>query len=148
MIVSLRTAILAPILASTLACAGPLMPHEPDVIDVTLPVPADRVTTAVVQVLTDGGYDVDRTDDQTLTTGYREEIPGPWDWLWRWRFGTGRSRVEANVTAATEQTTRLRLSVQYEGKDGLFTQWEDSPTALPQSAENQLRLIKNALRIL
>lgn len=39
MIVSLRTAILAPLLASTLACAGPLMPHEPDVIDVTLPAP-------------------------------------------------------------------------------------------------------------
>jgi hypothetical protein len=124
------------------------MPHDPDVIDVTLPVPADRVKTAVVQVLTDGGYDVDRKDDQTLTTGYREEIPGPWNWLWRWRFGTGRSRVEANVTPDTDQTTRLRLSVQYEGKDGLLTRWEDSPTALPQSAENQLRLIKNALQLL
>ena len=145
---SLRGAILAPLLASTLACAGPAMPHDPDVIDVTLPAPADRVKTAVVQVLTDGGYDVDRKDDQTLTTSYREEIPGPWDWLWRWRFGTGRSRVEANVTPASDQTTRLRLSVQYEGKDGLFTRWEDSPTALPQSAENQLRLIKNALQIL
>lgn len=148
MTVSLRLAILAPLLASALACAGPAMPHDPDVIDVTLPVSADRVKTAVVQVLTDGGYDVDRKDDQTLTTGYREEIPGPWDWLWRWRFGTGRSRVEANVTPDTDQTTRLRLSVQYEGKDGLFTRWEDSPTALPQSAENQLRLIKNALQLL
>lgn len=148
MTVSLRIAILVPLLASALACAGPAMPHDPDVIDVTLPVPADRVKTAVVQVLTDGGYDVDRKDDQTLTTGYREEIPGPWDWLWRWRFGTGRSRVEANVTPDTDQTTRLRLTVQYEGKDGLFTRWEDSPTALPQSAENQLRLIKNALQLL
>lgn len=148
MIVSLRKVIVASFLALTLGCAGPLMPRDPDVIDVTLPAPADRVTNVVVQVLTDGGYAVDREDDQTLTTGYRKEIPGPWDWLWRWRFGTGRSRVEANVTTATEQTTRLRLSVQYEGKDGLFTQWEDSPTALPQSAENQLRLIKNALQIL
>lgn len=148
MIVSLRKVIVASFLALTLACAGPLMPHEPDVIDVTLPAPADRVTNVVMQVLTDGGYAVDREDDQTLTTGYRKEIPGPWDWLLRWRFGTGRSRVEANVTPDTEQTTRLRLSVQYEGKDGLFTQWEDSPTALPQSAENQLRLIKNALQIL
>jgi hypothetical protein len=124
------------------------MPHDPDVIDVTLPAPADRVTTAVVQVLTDRGYDVDRKDNQTLTTGYREETSGPWNWLLNWRFGTGRSRVEADVQPATEQTTRLRLSVQYEGKDGLFTEWEDSPTALPQSAENQLRLIKNALKIL
>jgi hypothetical protein len=124
------------------------MPHDPDVIDVTLPAPVDRVTTAVVRVLTDGGYDVDRKDDQTLMTGYREETLGPWNWLLNWRFGTGRSRVEADVQPATEQTTRLRLSVQYEGKDGLFTRWEDSPTALPQSAENQLRLIKNVLRIL
>ena len=148
MIVSLRKVIVASFLALTLGCAGPLMPHDPDVIDVTLPAPADRVTNVVVQVLTDGGYAVDREDDQTLTTGYRKEIPGPWDWLLRWRFGTGRSRVEANVSTATEQTTRLRLSVQYEAKDGLFTQWEDSPTALPQSVENQLRLIKNALKIL
>jgi hypothetical protein len=66
----------------------------------------------------------------------------------RWRLGTGRSRVETMVTPASEQSTRLRLIVLYEGKDGIFTQWEDSPTALPQSAENQLRLIKNALQIL
>jgi hypothetical protein len=102
----------------------------------------------VIQVLTDGGYDIDRQDDQNLTTGYRKETPGPWNWLLTWRFGTGRSRVEALVTPASEQSTRLRLNVQYEGKDGLFTKWEDSPTALPQSAENQLRLIKNKLEIL
>lgn len=129
-------------------CAGPAIPHDPDVVDVTLPVPADKVQTAVVQVLTDGGYDVDQRDDQNLTTGYREEMGGPWDWLLRWRFGTGKSRVEALVAEAAEQTTRLRLHVQYEGKDGIFTRWEDSPTALPQSAENQLRLIKKALQIL
>ncbi|MEK7236231.1 MAG: hypothetical protein AAB242_06390 [Nitrospirota bacterium] len=117
-------------------------------IDVMLPAQADRVKTAVIQVLTEGGYAVDRKDDQSLTTGYREEISGPWDWLLRWRFGTGRSRVEAMVTPASEQSSRLRLNVLYEGKDGLFTRWEDSPTALPQSAANQLRLIKNALQLL
>ena len=140
--------LLAAIIVGATACAGPTIPHEPDVVDVTLPAPAEQVRTAVIQVLTDGGYDVDRQDDQNLTTGYREEISGPWDWLLRWRFGTGRSRVDALVTSATEQDTRLRLHVQYEGKDGIFTRWEDSPTALPQSAENQLRLIKNALHIL
>lgn len=139
---------LTALLAWAPGCAGPAIPHDPDVVDVTLPAPADKVQTAVVQVLTDGGYDVDRRDDQNLTTGYREEIRGPWDWLLRWRFGTGRSRVEALVTEASEQSTRLRLHVQYEGKDGMFTRWEDSPTALPQSAENQLRLIKKALQIL
>ena len=140
--------LLAAIIVGATACAGPTIPHEPDVVDVTLPAPAEQVRTAVIQVLTDGGYDVDRQDDQNLTTGYREEISGPWDWLLRWRFGTGRSRVDALVTPATEQDTRLRLHVQYEGKDGIFTRWEDSPTALPQSADNQLRLIKNALHIL
>jgi hypothetical protein len=124
------------------------MSHEPDVVDVTLPAPADQVRTVVIQVLTDGGYDVTQEADQQLRTSYREEIRGPWDGLLRWRFGTGRSRVNAVVTPADEQTSRLRLAVQYEGKDGLFTRWEESPTALPQSAQNQLRLIKNALHIL
>jgi hypothetical protein len=140
--------LLASLIVATVSCAGPPIPHEADVIDVTLPAPAEQVRTVLVQVLEDGGYDVDWQDDQNLTTGYREEIHGPWDWLLRSRFGTGRSRVDALVTPATEQDTRVRLHVQYEGKDGIFTRWEDSPTALPQSAENQLRLIKNALHIL
>jgi hypothetical protein len=140
--------LLASLIVATVSCAGPPIPHEPDVIDVTLSAPAEQVRTVLVQVLEDGGYDVDWRDDQNLTTGYREEIHGPWDWLLRSRFGTGRSRVDALVTPATEQDTRVRLHVQYEGKDGIFTRWEDSPTAVPQSAENQLRLIKNALHIL
>ena len=135
-------------LLASAACAGPSIPHEPDVLDVTLPAPSEQVRTAVIQVLTDGGYDVEQEGDQSLRTGYREEIRSPWDGLLRWRFGTGRSRVNAVVAAADDQSTRLRLHVQYEGKDGLFTRWEKSPSALPQSAENQLRLIKNALRIL
>jgi hypothetical protein len=130
------------------ACAGPPLAHTPDVVDVTLPVTADQVRTAVIQVLTEGGYDVAQEDDQNLTTGYREDIRSPWDGLLHWRFGTGRSRVNAVVTEADQQTSRLRLHVLYEGKDGLFTRWEESPTALPQSAENQLRLIKNALHLL
>ena len=131
------------------ACAGgPPIPYQPDVVDVSLPAPVEQVRTAVIQVLTDGGYEVEQEDEQRLTTGYREEIHSLWDGLLRWRFGTGRSRVNAVVTAADEQSSRLRLQVLYEGKDGLFTQWEESPTALPQSTDNQLRLIKNALRIL
>ncbi len=130
------------------ACAGPPIPHEPDLVDVTLQASADRVTTAVTQILTESGYSVDQTDEQSLTTSYREEISGPWDWLLRWRFGTGRSRVEAMVTPTSESSSRLRLHVLSEGKDGLFTRWEDSPTAQPQSAQNQLRLIKNALQLL
>lgn len=129
-------------------CAGPAIPHEPDTIDVTLAAPLDQVRTAVVQVLTEGGYDVEQRDDQHLTTGLRNETSGPWDWLIRCCFGTGRSRVDALVTQDTETSTRLRLNVLYEGKDGIFTKWEESPTALPQTAENQLRLIKNQLKLL
>jgi hypothetical protein len=143
-----RHLLVASLIIATVSCAGPPIPHDPDVVDVTLPAPVEQVRTVVIQVLENGGYEVDQTDDEDLTTSYREEIRGPWDWLLRWRFGTGRSRVDALVTPLTEQETRLRLHVLYEGKDGLFTQWEDSPTALPQSAENQLRLIKNALHIL
>lgn len=140
--------LLAAVFTVCSACAGPPIPHEADVIDVTLPASADEVRTVVVQVLTDGGYEVEQQDDHTLTTGYRQEIRSPWDGLLRWRFGTGRSRVDALVTSADEQTSRLRLHVRYEGKDGLFTRWEDSPTPLPQSAQNQLRLIRNALHLL
>ena len=130
------------------ACAGPPIPHEPDILDVTLSAPVDQIRSAVVQVLTDGGYDVEQRDEQHLTTGYREDIRGPWDWLLHCCFGTGRSRVDALVTEATDASARLRLNVLYEGKDGLFTRWEESPTALPQSAENQLRLVKNRLKML
>jgi hypothetical protein len=143
----------------TAACAaGPPIPHEPDLVDVTLPAPADRVKAALIRVLTDGGYDVEEVekddaateskDEYALTTGYREEIRSPWDWLLRRRFGTGRSRVDAVVTPADDQTSRVRLHVLYEGKDGILTRWEESQTALPQNAENQLRLIKNVLQIL
>jgi hypothetical protein len=115
---------------------------------VTLSAPADDVRAVLIQVLTDGGYEVEQESDEHWTTGYRKEIPGPWNWLLRWRFGTGRSRVDALLTAPDSQSSRLRLHVYFEGKDGLFTRWEEAPTPLPQSAPNQLRLIKNALRLL
>ena len=81
-------------------------------------------------------------------SGYRGEISGPWGWVLRRRLDAGLSLVEAIVTPASEQSSRLRLNVLYDGKDGIFARWENSPTALPQSAELQLRLIKNALQIL
>ena len=106
-------------------------------IDVTLSAPADRVNTAVIQILIEGGSALDRKDDETLKTGYRGEISGPRGWVLRRRLDTGLSLVEAIVTPAAEQSSRLRLKVLYDGKDGIFTRWEDSPTALPQSAKHQ-----------
>ncbi len=131
-----------------IGCSSMPRSYEPDMIDVTLPASANQVKTAVTDVLTRGGYDVDWKDEQTVSTSYREEAGGPWDWLYRWRFGTIKSRVEAQVTPSSELATRLRLQVLTEGKDGIFTSWDDVQSALPQSAENQLRLIKNALHIL
>jgi len=106
------------------------------------------VKAALTQVLTDSGYDVDWIDEHTLATSARQEIQGPWNWLYRWRFGTIKSRVNATVTAADEQNTALKLEVTSEGKDGIFTSWDQVPSALPQRADNQLRRIKNALQLL
>jgi hypothetical protein len=127
--------------------ARPAIP-EFDVMEVMLPVPADQVKTAVADVLMQGGYDVDQDDDGNVTTGMRQEIRSPWDGLLRWRFGVGKSRVEARVVPQDENTTRLRLQVFYREKDGLFDSWEDAETPLPQSAANEIRLVKNALRLL
>ncbi|MGZ8382944.1 MAG: hypothetical protein ACXWWE_02930 [Nitrospira sp.] len=129
-------------------CAGgPSLP-EPDVMEVLLPIPADQVKTAVADVLTQGGYTVDQDDAGNLTTGMRQEIRSPWNGLLRWRFGVGKSRVDARVVPQDDSTTRLRLQVFYRGKDGLFDSWEEAETPLPQSAANEIRLIKNALRVL
>lgn len=145
----MRSATVALLLAALLtACSSAPRTFEPDIVDVTLPASTERVKTAVTDVLRAGGYEVDWKDAENVSTRYRDEMQNPWEWLYRWRFGTIKSRVEARVTPATEDTTRLRLQVLSEGKDGIFTSWEDVPSALPQSAENQLRLIKNALQIL
>ena len=76
-------------------CAGPPIPHEPDVIDVTLSAQADRVKTAVIQTLTEEGYALDRKDDENLMSGHRGKISGPRDWLLHRHLGTGRSHVDA-----------------------------------------------------
>ncbi len=145
----LRTTPLLVIAAGLLcACGGTQPRHEADAIDAILPIPADQVRETVIDVLAADGYDVKEEDAGRLMTGYRRETRSPWDWMLRWRFGVGRSRVVATVTPTSEATTHLTIHVSYEGKDGMFTAWEASPTPLPQSAANQLRVIKNALRVL
>lgn len=129
-------------------CAGGPPAPEPDVVEVTLPVPAERVKTTLSDVLTQDGYTVDLDDDGNVTTGMRQEIRSPWNGLLRWRFGVGKSRVEARVVPQDETTTRLRLQVFHRGKDGIFDVWEDAETPLPQSAANEIRRLKNALRLL
>lgn len=144
----LRTGILLVTAMLLMSCSGTPHPLPTDLIETRLAAPLDKVKTALTQVLTDGGYDVDWKDDATLETGYREEMHGPWDWLYRWRFGTIKSRVNATVKAADDHSTALKLEVRSEGKDGLFTSWDQVSSAAPQAADNQLRLLKNALQLL
>jgi hypothetical protein len=130
------------------ACsAAPAIP-DLDVVEVSLPAPADQVKMALIDVLTADGYDVEQRNGDILITGAREEIPGPWDWLLRWRFGVGKSRVEATITESGIDDTRMRLQVFHRSKDGIFDGWEDAETPLPQSAANQVRLLKNKLHLL
>lgn len=136
------------VLTAGTGCAGGPPAPEPDVMEVTLPVPAEQVRTALADVLTQGGYTVEQDDAGNVTTGMRQEIRSPWNGLLRWRFGVGKSRVEARVVPQDDQTARVRLQVFHRGKDGLFDSWEDAETPLAQSAANEIRLIKNALRLL
>jgi hypothetical protein len=129
-------------------CSAVQPAPDPDVIDVTLPTPAEEVKLALTEVLTAEGYDVDQQDADMLVTGAREEIQGPWDWLLRWRFGVGKSRVEAKVTALETDSSRMRLQVFHRSKDGIFDAWQEAETPLPQSAINQVRLVKNRLHLL
>lgn len=141
---------IAPVLLAiaVVGCAGGPVAPEPDVMEVTLEAPADKVQTAVTDVLTQGGYSVDQDEAGNVTTGTRQEVGGPWNGLLRWRFGVGKSWVEARIVRQDESTTRLRLQVFYRGKDGIFDTWQDAETPLPQSSANEIRLIKNALRLL
>ena len=128
-------------------CTSVQRPVEPNVVDVTLPAPADRVKAAVTKVLDDDNYDVDWKDGSQLQAGYREEQPSIFDWLVRGRFGVVRSRAEASVTPETDQSSRLRLQISSEGKQTMFEGWGSTAPQVPQSAENKLRLIKNELKI-
>ena len=130
------------------ACSSVHPVPEPDVADVTLPAPAEEVTPALIELLTSGGYDVDEEAMGILMTGWREEIRSPWDWLLRWRFGVGKTRVETQVTSLESDRTRVYMQVFHRSKDGILDSWSEADSPLPQSAANQIRLLKNMLHIL
>jgi len=126
-----------------------------DTAEALLPRPEAQVKTAVLQVLSADGYAIQNNDgqgddgrDQSVTTGYREEIDSVWDWLLRRRFGVGRSWVTATLRQEGEGATRVTIQVTYEGKESLFSAWREYETPLQQSAQNQLRLLRNALGLL
>ncbi len=128
-------------------CAKVQRSIEPDVVDVTLPAPADRVKAAVTKVLGEDDYDVEWSDASQLKTGYRDEQSSIWDFMLKGRLGVVKSRAEASVTPETDQSSRLRLQISSEGKQTMWDRWGPTPPQVPQSAENKLRLIKNELKI-
>ncbi len=131
-------------------CSSLSTQKDADQAQALLPIPEIKVRAAVIQVLQEEGYLVSQGEEggPALTTGYRQEIDSPSDWMLRRRFGTGRSRVDVTLAPEGEAATRLTIQVIYEGKDGLLESWKPYPAPLAQSAENQLRLVKNALGLL
>jgi hypothetical protein len=132
------------------ACAASQPVTKPDLAEVLLPAPEAHVRSAVIQALTDAGYEVDRDDREVreFRTGYRQETESPWDWMLTSWFGTGRTRAEAVLTAESETATRLTIRVWHEGNDGLFASWFPYDPPLAQSAGDHLRVVKNALGLL
>ncbi len=148
-----RTTVLVIAAALMAGCSTPKAQHGPDFVEATLAAPQDRVKAAVIQVLTEGGYTIrdGNESDRVVSAGYRQEIDSIWNWLLFSRFGVTRSQVEATIAPEKESTeiaTRLTIEVTHQGKDSLFSFWRTYDTPLPQSAANQLRLVKNALGLL
>jgi len=132
------------------SCATTQTRGGPDSVEAVLVVPENLVRAAVVQVLTEAGYEVGGEDqtDRVLSTGYRQEIDSPWNWLLVSRFGVSRSRVHATIIPENEIATRLIIQVTYESKGSLFASWRPYETPLQRSAANQLRLVRNTLGLL
>lgn len=122
-------------------------------LDVILEAPEMRVRAAFVQVLTDGGYDLMRGPDgeTAIRTGYREEM-STYNWLYRTPFGVNRSKVTVTLLPESDTATRVSVHVMYEGREDewmpLAGSWVAYDAALPQSAANTIRLVKNALGLL
>lgn len=138
------------VVALLVGCSTVRAQESLDSVETTLAASEEQVRSAVIQVLSSGGYSVCNAEasSQVIRTCYRQEIDSPSDWLLRFRFGVSRSRVDVTITPQNDTTTHLMIRVAHEGKDSLFSSWHGYETPLPQSAANQLRLIKNALGLL
>jgi hypothetical protein len=134
-----------------LGCAGPNgTPPGSDSADATLPVEPQKVRAALIEILTANGYTVhdEEGNGRVLTTGYRKETDSPWDWMLRRRFGVGRSLVVATILPEEPTMTRLSIQVSYEEKNRIWHTWHTAQPPVPLSAENHVRLLKNALGVL
>lgn len=132
-----------------LGCATAAAPQGSDSAEATFPVAFDKVRATLIEILTANGYTVreEAHDGRILTTGYREET-SMWDWLLRTRFGVGRSLVVATLTPEDETVTRMAIQVTYEEKNRIWNSWNAAEPPVAFSAENNIRLVKNALGLL
>jgi hypothetical protein len=135
-------------IAWSAGCVSGAMERPPDSIEAVLPASEERVRAAVLEVLTTDNYPIKTGQDEgEIRTGYRREIETPWDRLLVYRFGVNRSRVTATLNSEGLDQTRLIIEVDYEAKSHLWSLWRRSTPALRESAANQLRLVKNTLRL-
>ena len=137
-------------IAACLGCATSHIERPPDAMEMVFASPEDYVRRVLLQVLTDDGYPLHRgaESERVITTGYREEMDGPWDRLLVYRVGVGRSRVDATVTPESETSTRVEIRVTYEAKRHLWSSWQDSTPPLQRNATTQLERIKHGLGLL
>lgn len=121
-----------------------------DSVDVLLDAPLDHVRAAILQVLSTDGYPIGEGtgDDRVVITGYKREIEGVGNWLLKVRFGVGRSRVEATLSPASQETTRVTISVLYQVKEHIWSIWEDAPAPPHRDASLQVRSVKKQLGLL
>lgn len=140
-------------LLASAGCSAATVTPSADSLDVLLEAPEAKVRAAFLRVLTEGGYDVERGTggEPAIRTGYRQEIPH-YNWLYVSRFGVIRSKVTVTLVPEGDTATRVTVQVWSEGKDGewmpLADSWVSYDTAIPQSAANTIRLVKNELGLL
>jgi hypothetical protein len=128
-------------------CAGSLQAGVDDTAEARVQAPLADVRTALSQVLTEQGYDVSESDGG-LRTGYRGQSAGPWNGLLHSRFGVSRSQVQALLVDEGAGATRVTVLVRHEGKKWIWEPWRTGQPPLAESAVNQLRLLRNQLRLL
>jgi hypothetical protein len=142
-----RRCILMVLLAGLAGCAGAVRLPS-DSAETVLAAKAEPTRSALIKVLEENGYAV-RTGKEggLLRTSYRREMSGPWNGLLVSRFGTVRTWVEATV-AEEGDTTRVKIEVFCDGKEGLFRLWRRYETPLPEQAATRVWQLQKALDLL
>lgn len=138
------------LLLALTACASAPGSFVQEPVEAVLSLPAQQIRQAVMDILTEEGYQVETSSEATpaMSTSYRRETASPWDWLLRFRFGVGRTQAEARITELTENSSKLSIQVRHESKPTFWNAWAESEAPLAQRPDYYLRLIKDRLQVL